>query len=192
MGRLGRWFSQHILPLGAPGLFLLALIDSGLIPVPGGVDALLFAQVVRHPAGALLYAALAVVGSLLGCIFLYWISRKAGEVALSRRTSPQRADYIRRQIEKYEALTLVLPTMVPVPFMPMKLFVIAAGVFKVRFGLFVAAIAVARAIRFFGIALLARHYGGQTWTFIRENPLWIGMVVLIVLGAFFWYSRRVS
>ena len=187
---MGRWFSQYILPLGAPGLFLLALIDSGLIPVPQGVDVLLFAQVVRRPSGAVLYAALAVLGSTIGCIFLYSVSRKAGAVALTRQTSPQRAYDIRRQIEKYEALTLVLPTMVPLP-LPMKLFVIAAGVFKVRFGRFVVAIVFARAVRFLGIALLAQRYGEQTWTFIRQNVLLVGAGAACLVAGFYWLSRRV-
>ena len=88
MKSIGRWLSQHILPLGAPGLFFLALIDSGLVPAPEGVDVLLFAQVVRRPGGFLFYAALATVGSLLGCAFLYYVSRKAGELALHRHASP--------------------------------------------------------------------------------------------------------
>lgn len=189
MSSIGRWFSQHILPYGAPGLFLLALIDSGLIPLPQGVDVLLFAQTVQNPGGALLYAGLAAVGSLLGCIFLYYVARKAGEIALARRTSPERMGLIRRQIEKYDALALVLPTMVPLP-LPMKLFVIAAGVFKVRLGRFALAILFARVVRFFGIALLAQRYGDRTWTLLRENILAVGVGAACLVALFYWLSRR--
>jgi membrane protein YqaA with SNARE-associated domain len=188
---IARWASQYILPFGAPGVFLLALADSGLVPIAEGVDVLLFAQVVRQPGRALLYAALATAGSLLGCIFLYYISRLAGEVALARRASPQRIERVRRQIEKYEALTLVLPAMVPLP-LPMKLFVIASGVFRVHFARFVIAIAFARVVRYFGIALLAYHFGNQTWIFIRQHAAIAIAVTVCILGLFYWFSEHLA
>jgi membrane protein YqaA with SNARE-associated domain len=189
MKTIGRWFLEHVVPLGAPGLFLLALIDSGGLPIPQGVDVLLFAQTTAHPAGALYYASLATLGSLAGCVFLYYVSRTAGHAALARRTSPERIDAMRRQFEKYEALTLVLPTMIPLP-LPMKLFVIAAGVFQVRLAHFIGAILFARVIRFFGIALLARHYGEQAWTHLRENLVPVAGGVLVLLALFYLASRR--
>jgi len=186
---LGGWFTEHVVGLGAPGLFLLALIDSGGLPIPQGVDVLLFAQTVANPPGALYYATLATAGSLAGCLFLYWVSRKAGEAALSRRAAPQRIASLRRQFEKYEALALVVPAMIPLP-LPMKLFVIAAGVFQVPLGRFAAAIVFARAVRFFGIALLAQRYGAQTWTLLRENAVATGVAAALLVAVFWWFSRR--
>jgi membrane protein YqaA with SNARE-associated domain len=183
--------AQYILPFGAPALFLVALADSALIPLAEGVDVLLFTQVVRHPGRALLYAALATAGSLLGCMFLYFISRAGGEVALARRASPARVEVIRQKIEKYEALILVLPAMVPVP-LPMKLFVIASGVFRVHLGRFLAAILFGRLVRYFGIALIAYHYGDQTWIVIRQHYLVTGLVAAGLIGGFFWLSRRMK
>jgi len=175
--------------LGAPGIFLLALIDSGGIPIPQGVDVLLFAQTTANPSRAYFYATLATLGSLVGCVVLYYISRAAGHGALVRRTSAERIDAMRRQFEKYEAFTLVLPTMIPLP-LPMKLFIIAAGVFRVRLPHFIAAILFARAVRFFGIALLARRYGDQAWTYLRQNPAPLAAAVLGLLGLFYLLSRR--
>ena len=189
MRRAGRWFLEHIVPLGAPGLFLLAFIDSGGIPIPQGVDVLLFAQTAANPSRALFYASLATVGSLLGCLVLYYISRTAGHAALARRTSPERIDAMRRQFEKYEALTLVLPTMIPLP-LPMKLFIIAGGVFQVRVTQFVLAIAFARAVRYFGIALLARYFGGGAWIYVRQHPFVVAAGGLALLGVFYLFSRR--
>jgi membrane protein YqaA with SNARE-associated domain len=186
---IARWLTDHILPLGAPGIFLVALADSGIMPMPESVDLLLFAQIVRHPRGFLLYAALATAGSLLGCMFLYYISRKAGEIALERHTTPQRIAHMRRRFEKYEALTVVLPAMVPVP-LPMKVFVIAAGAFKVRFGLFVVSILFARVVRYFTIAFVAYRYGDQTWAFLRHNAIFAGLAAAALIAAFYWLSRR--
>lgn len=189
MKTIAAWVAQYILPFGAPALFLVALADSGLIPLAEGVDVLLFTQVVRHPARASMYAALATAGSLLGCMFLYYISRAGGEVALARRASPERIAGIRRKIEKYEALILVLPAMVPIP-LPMKVAVIASGVFRVHLGRFVAAVLFARAVRYFGIALIAYRYGDQTWMVIRQHYLATGLAAASLIGGFFWLSQR--
>jgi membrane protein YqaA with SNARE-associated domain len=189
LGALSRWFAEHVVPYGGPGLFLLALVDSGGLPIPQGVDVLLFAQTLHRPELALLYAALATAGSLLGCIFLYWISQKAGHAALERRASPERVASLRRQYEKYEAFTLVLPAMVPLP-LPMKLCVIAAGVFEVRLERFALAILVGRVVRFFGIALVAQQYGEETWTFIRQNAAVVGVGVALLVGVFYWMTTR--
>lgn len=189
MKTIGRWLSLHILPLGAPGLFLLALVDSGLLPIPQGVDVLLFAQVVRRPGAALLYAMLATLGSLLGCAFLYAVSRMAGEMALARRVSPQGIDRMRRQFEKYEALTLVLPAMIPLP-LPMKLFVIAAGVFEVHFGFFLLAILFGRVVRYYSLALVAQRYGPGAWTFMRHHVAPAGCAAAVLIAGFYWFSRR--
>jgi membrane protein YqaA with SNARE-associated domain len=190
MKRLSRWFADHIIPLGAPGLFLIAFLDSAGIPIPQGVDVLLFALTVRTPEMALYYAALAVAGSLGGCLLLYGISRAAGHIALAHRVSPERLDYLRTRFERYEAFTLVLPVLLP--FMPMKLFIIAAGVFEVRVHQFILAVLFARTVRYFGLAILAQRYGYQTWTLLRQHPLPLLGAAALLIGLFYFLSRRSS
>lgn len=186
---IARWLYNAVLPFGAPGIFALALIDSGLIPIPQGVDILLFAEILHDPGAAWLSAGLATAGSLLGTIFLYFLSRKAGEVALRRHASPYRIEQFRETFEKYEALTLVLPTMVPLP-LPMKVCVIAAGAFRVHFGRFVLAILFARVVRFFAIAALAYAFGEAAWAFLRQHLAPAALVVAVLLAAFYEASRR--
>lgn len=152
------------------------------------MDLLLFAQTLARPGGALGFAALAVGGSLLGCLFLYGVSRKGGEMALRRRTTPERVTYLREKFEKYDALTLVLPAMIPLP-LPMKMFVIAAGVFQVRVGRFVAAVLVGRVVRYFGVALLAQRYGEDAWRLLRENAIALGIGAVALLALFFGLSQ---
>jgi membrane protein YqaA with SNARE-associated domain len=188
MNRLSRWFAENIVPLGGPGLLLIAFLDSAGIPIPQGVDVLLFALTIQQPELALFYAALATAGSLGGCLLLYGISRAAGHVALAHRVSPERLDYLRARFERYEAFTLVLPVLLP--FMPMKLFIIAAGVFEVRVHQFVLTVLFARTVRYFGLALLAQRYGTQTWTLLRQHPLPLVAAAVLLLGVFYLLSRR--
>ncbi len=193
--RVGLWFSQYAAAFGPWGIFLVALGDSAFVPLPQGVDALIVAQTIAAPDTAYLAAALGVLGSGLGSYILYTIARRVGRAMLEKKASGKGIERMRHQIEKYDALVLVLPTMIPLP-LPMKIFVIAAGVFQMNLYRFVAVIVFARVIRYFGIAYAARLYGAETTTLLKENaPLGVGVAIAIILSFLLvhrWSTRRVS
>ena len=78
-----------------------------------------------------------------------------------RRT---RADAFR----SYGLLAILVPSILPPP-TPFKIFVLAAGVAKVRPVDFIIAIAIGRGFRYFGEGLLAVYYGDQAADFLHEN-----------------------
>ena len=73
---------EFLVPFGAFGLFAIALLDSALIPLPGGPDAVMLLLSAQNPARMPLYALGATAGSVVGCVILYYISRRAGRRAL--------------------------------------------------------------------------------------------------------------
>lgn len=194
MKEFGQWLAKSGAALGPWGLFLIALGDSAFIPLPQGVDALLIAQSIAAPSSAYLAAALAVVGSVAGSYILYTLSRRGGEKMLEKKASQKGVQKLRMSVEKYGALALILPTMIPLP-LPMKLFVIAAGVFQMPIPQFLAALTFARCVRYFGEAFIAVRYGERTTEFLRENAV-AGIVIGLGLVAVFfvihrWSTRRV-
>lgn len=191
----GEWVAASAAALGPFGIFLVALSDSAFIPMPQGVDALLIAQSIAHPETAYLSAALAVTASVLGSLVLYQIARKGGRLLLEKKVSPEAAAKMKNQIEEYGPLVLIPPTMIPLP-LPMKLFVIAAGVFQMSRKEFVAALIFARSIRYFGEAWVAVRYGDETVDFLRENAVITIVGGLLLVGLFFavhhWSTHRVT
>ena len=188
-------FAQWAIALGPWGIFLVSLSDSALIPMPQGVDALLIAQAVASPSSAYFAAALAVLGSLLGSLILYGLARRGGQVMLEKKASKRGVENMRRQVEEYGALVLFLPTAIPLP-LPMKLFVLAAGVFQMPLLSFGGVLVVARSIRYFGEAYVAVRYGDRATTFLKENAL-LGLgIAVFVVALFFavhhWSTRRLS
>ena len=195
MNRLGNWLAQSAAILGPWGLFLVAFGDSAFIPIPQGVDFLLIAQAIAVPSMAYPAAALAVAGSLLGSFILYSMARRGGEVMLRKKASSKGVEKIRQQVDEYGALVLVLPTMLPVP-LPMKLFVIGAGVFQMKRLHFLLAVGLARCVRYFGEAFIALRYGEQTTDILRDN-IGVGLSASVLLIAMFflihrWSTARVS
>ncbi len=79
--------SEYFIALGPFGLFAVALLDSAFVPLPSSADALMILLTLAHPRLMIFYALLATAGSAIGCVILYYISRRAGSRAL-RRFSP--------------------------------------------------------------------------------------------------------
>ena len=64
---------------GAPGLFLISFLDSSVLSFPVINDLLLIQLSIDKPSRMPLYAAAATLGSVLGCVLLYFIARTGGE-----------------------------------------------------------------------------------------------------------------
>jgi membrane protein YqaA with SNARE-associated domain len=72
-------------------------------------------------------AAMAALGSLVGCIWIYWLARKGGQ-AYYQKTQGHPPGKIRKYIQDYPLASVFLPAVAPFP-VPFKPFVIAQGVF---------------------------------------------------------------
>ena len=181
--------------LGPIGAFLVSLLDGVAVPIPQGVDALVIAQAIAAPQTAYWGAALAVVGSTLGSSILYFVAKRTGRVMLEKKASASGIEKIRQKIDHLGALVLLIPTMIPLP-LPMKLFVIAAGVFQVRFEQFRVVIAAARCVRYFGEAFVAVRYREETTAFLSEHifAAVVGAIVLIIFLYVVnrWTTRRIT
>ena len=87
---------------GPLGVFALAAIDSGGLPIPTGVDLLLLSTAAMNPRAAYLSALLATIGSLIGSLFLFWIARKGGELYLSKNVTSDSARRFQALFRKSE------------------------------------------------------------------------------------------
>lgn len=190
IGKLAGW-TQKIATfasgLGAPGLFLISFVDSSFIPFPVINDGLLISFSIENHARMPLYAFLASLGSVLGCVLLYFIARKGGE-AYFRKKAGGRAEVIRGWVEKNGFGGMLIAALLPPP-TPFKFFVLAAGVFEVPLVSFTSAIALARLIRYFGIGFLAVRYGDNAKPFISQHWLAIAVGFLTFALASYALSR---
>ncbi|HKP39155.1 MAG TPA: hypothetical protein VJT71_20010, partial [Pyrinomonadaceae bacterium] len=58
-------FSHYLVSFGPFGLLTIAFLDSLMIPMPGGVDAVLLLLAASRPSWMLIYVAAATIGSTL-------------------------------------------------------------------------------------------------------------------------------
>lgn len=175
--------------LGAPGLFLISFLDSSVLTFPVINDLLLIELSIQKPVRMPLYALMAMTGSLLGCVLLYFIAKKGGE-AFFRKKAGERAQVIRRWVERNGFGGMLVAALLPPP-TPFKAFVFAAGVFEVPLSSFASAIALARAIRYFGIGYLAIRYGEQAMPFIAAHKPQVAAVVIVFVAVSYGLSRLI-
>jgi membrane protein YqaA with SNARE-associated domain len=187
------WVQGVAVALGAPGLFLVAALDSSFLSLPQVNDLLLILSVTRHPERMPLYAAMSTLGSLAGCFVMYGIGRKGGDALLRKRFNGPRTGKALALFNRFGMLAVLVPAILPPP-APFKIFVILAGVSRMSPWTFAFAIILGRGFRYVGEGLLAVWYGEQALTFLeahgKQVALWTGLAVLALGGAYAWWRSR--
>jgi membrane protein YqaA with SNARE-associated domain len=129
------------------------------------------------------------LGSLCGSSILWWIGHRGGEALLARRFGQARADRARAAFERWDVLVLALPAILPPP-APLKIFVLAAGVFGCPFRRFAITLTLARVVRYSLWAVLGHVYGREAGLFLASFdrffrahlPIFGALVGLLALG----------
>ena len=194
MQRLKDFINAAAIGLGAPGLALLAFVDSSFIPLPDLPDLLLMKLVIDNPSSAIYCAVMATVGSVAGWFVIYSLARKGGEAFLLRRVNPKTIDRVSAALRKYGIFTLIVPSILPPP-MPFKPFVLMAGVAQVPRSTLVLALTIGRGFRYSVEAYLAYHYGAAATEYIKQNLGWLSVtfavfVAVIGVAVLVWRSKR--
>jgi len=179
---------------GPAGVFATALIDSAGMPLPTGVDVILVLTAITNPALSALSAFLAVLGSAIGCMILFLIARKGGEVYLERHASTPRALKFRAWFGHYGLLTVFIPALVPIP-LPVKVFVLSAGALGVRPRSFLLTLLAARIPRYFGLAYLGARMGDDALPWLKAHAWHLAGFSAVLFVAMFvavWWLDRVE
>ena len=99
-------------------------------------------------------------------------------------------DGVSLDVARNEFFAIAVPAVLPPP-TPFKLFVMAAGVFQVRFRYFLIALILGRGFRYLFWGLLAVRYGERSITYLLNNYLQVSGVAasLMLLG---WLIMRLA
>src|SRR6266704_2542606 len=143
-------FISMLRHLGGIGVFILAALDSSVMPTLGAVDALTILLAARHPELWPYYAMCSTAGSVCGASLAYRLSALG---VLHRRIKGAVFDRVTAFVKRFGSPALSLAALLPPPF-PTSAFVISAGATRYRFTAFVLSFGVGRACRF---ALLLCH-----------------------------------
>ena len=181
MKSLLNWIYSFATAIGGPGLFLIAALDSSFLSFPQANDLLIVVMVAKAPQWMPYYAGLATLGSLTGCLAIYYVARKGGDAFLRKRMSAHRVEWGVNLFKRYGVLAILVPSILPPP-APFKLFVLVAGVAQMPVWTFALSILAGRGARYFGIGLLTVWYGEQAIRYLEENGRTVALAVAVVVA----------
>lgn len=186
--KLFRHLTDTLIALGPLGILLISLLDSSGVPVAGVFDALLIALSAKRPDAAWISAGLAVVGSTVGTVILFFSARRGGRRFINRAAPESRAARFRTWFRRYGLITVFIPALLPIP-MPLKVFVISAGVMGTSTAQFLAVILSARILRYFGEAWLGVKLGEGAGAFMKSHAWHFVGGALTLFLVFYVYIR---
>lgn len=171
--------------LGSLGLFLVAIVDSSVVPLPiPGTTDILLVLLAAHRTNAPLLVVCATVGSLIGGYTSYQIGLRGGLPALERYVSPKYLQRVTSWVERHTLLAVALPAILPPP-VPLSPFIVAAGALKVPRRRFLITFASARGARYGLVGWLGYHYGRnilRTWN--RYTAAWGTSLEVVIFVLF--------
>ena len=182
----------------AAAFILLYLEESGVpMPMPGDVFVMYAGH---HSAQSLLTLLAAWLGLVavvvLGASNLYFISRRWGRSIVEHRLAhllhltPARIDQAEHWFGRWGIWTLVLGRHVPGLRVPLT---VAAGIFRVRYPVFVASVAISTAVWAGFFLTLGAVFGGRISHLLavhREGYVILPAVVVVIFGAYLFILLR--
>jgi membrane protein DedA with SNARE-associated domain len=192
--RDGTYFVGHLLrhfgPTAAFGLLFAE--ESGVpMPMPGDVFVMYVGHHTVHGLITWLAAWLGLISViLLGASILYWISQRWGRSIVERRLgkvlhlTPARIDQAERWFGRWGVWTLVFGRHIPGLRVPLT---VAAGIFRVRYRVFIASVAISTAVWAGFFMTLGAVFGGRIGHLLRlhrEGYVILPAIIVLAFGTY--------
>ena len=191
-----------LMHLGAVGIFVLAVVDSSVIPIPlpGSTDLvlLLLTAFRSNSIGSpIVFASCAFAGSVIGGTMTWAAGKKGGEAALDKLGRGRFVRRVQSWVKRNGLISVGLAALLPPP-VPLMPFLLAAGALGVSRARFLISYCTARAVRYGLVALVGYKYGRAVINFWQRDlkgwstPILVVYVSLLVLGALYgiWKYRK--
>jgi membrane protein YqaA with SNARE-associated domain len=183
--RMPHWLITIVATMGGGGLFVATFLDSSVLTLPFIADALVIDLSIQRRARMPYYCAMAALGSLAGCIWIYLLAKKGGEAYFHRHRG---AHKVKGWVQRNAFLSVFIPGILPPPF-PFKVFVIAEGVFQVPLKTFVLALLLGRALRYSVEGILAVKYGDAVLLYLIAHKIGFAVSIVAILVALYAVGR---
>ena len=184
---IARWLEVNVIGLpvylAAPAMIIIGALDSSLLSLPEINDYLVVGRCYKDPTAAFYFPLFAAAGSVLGCLLLYTIVRRGGQVVLRKRFKLEHIKRVEKAYERFGFLAIGLPAILPPP-LPFKIFVATAGALEYPRWKFLLTVMIARSLRYYVEGILAVYYGRRVLLFIRDNGIVVVSIVatLVLIG----------
>ena len=166
-------------------LAIVAFIESSVFPIPP--DVLMIPMIIARPSRAFLIAFVAMVSSVAGGLFGYFIGAvlfdTIGQPVLQFYGKDAYFDEFATRYNDWGAWAVLIAGVTPFPY---KVITILSGATGLNLVVFTIASLIARGLRFFIVAGLLWKFGPPIKTFIEQRlGLMFTLFVILLLGGFY-------
>ena len=155
--------------LGGFGIFLLGIVDASLFFLPLALDILVVVLSARNHNLWPYYAAMAALGSVVGCFTTDWVGRKGGEQGLEKRLSKRRLQFFQKRVQASSGVALAVASIAPPGFPLFSPVILIAAALKYPRTKLLVIVGVFRFVRFSVEGLLAVRFGRKILR-VTESP----------------------
>jgi membrane protein YqaA with SNARE-associated domain len=178
---------------GGFSLLIVGILDSSFLFMPLGNDLLVIALTAQKRSIPLMlyYAGMSTAGSVLGCLLVDLVFRKAGEEGLDKHLPKARLDYVKNKVRKGAAWALAVASIAPPPF-PFTPVIMVASALEYPRKKLLTVVGAVRMVRFTGLGVLALFFGRRILSWGEQPAVeWfiLGLVALFVIGSAFSVVR---
>src|SRR4051812_18745320 len=170
-------------------VFVLVLIEEAGVPLPLPGDLIMVVAGFRIREGEMNFALTLILlegATLIGSSFLYWLAARGGRPLLYRygrfiHLERDKLDKAEGWVKRHGALAIVLGRIIPGLRMPTA---IAAGVFGIRYAVFLPSVAVGSTLYILFFVLLGYFAGPEALSVLHDPRLSLraGLSIVLFLG----------
>ncbi len=172
--------SKHMLS----GITTASFLESTIVPIP--LEAVLVPLMQARREKLWLIALMATLGCIVGALFGYalgyYLFDAVGDWIISTFSSPEQFENIKQKMQDQGFWFVLTLGIVPIPF---QIAMLAAGATKYSLSLFLLAATIARAIRYFGLAVLV-YYAGDIAEHLMRKHKTKSMIVITLFILVVW------
>tara|TARA_R110002167_G_C12697152_1_gene653022 strand:- start:1370 stop:1954 length:585 start_codon:yes stop_codon:yes gene_type:complete len=172
--------SKHMLS----GITTASFLESTIVPIP--LEAVLVPLMQARRDKLWLIALMATVGCIVGALFGYalgyYLFDAVGDWIISTFSNPEQFEIIKQKMQNQGFWVVLTLGIVPIPF---QIAMLAAGATKYSLTLFLIAAIIARAIRYFGLAILVYYAGDKAEYMLRKHKV-KALIILTVTVLLAW------
>lgn len=165
------------------GVTLASFLESIIVPIPLEAMLVPLMQARREKLIAISTAALlgCMLGATTGYALGYFVFDMIGDQLIALFSSQQQFDMVKQKMDSGGFWFVFSVGVIPIPF---QIAMLAAGVTKYSFVLFITASVLSRALRYFGLALLVKVAGNRAEEIFKKHKLTASILLTFVfLGA---------
>lgn len=170
-----------------PLLFALSMAETLIIPIP--IEAILIPWMLSQSRRRWTIATVALAGNITAAALGYWLGALAmeqwGDSLIELFGGMQAYDSFAEQIRSNGFMSIVAVGITPTP---LQIAMLAAGATGYSFLLFLLAVTLSRALRYYGLVLLVHFAGDAALRLWKRYSRQIGAALLAVAGAWLLFA----